>query len=162
MVNQVGAPIGQERAGRPGIGAPAARRPVAGDGRLVEERLADPSLRDHLAHGSKIKVPAAIVEDAEQPAGAPRRGNHRVALCGGHRHHLVGDDVLARFQGADREVRMGVVRCCHDDQINIGIGQEVIDGGVGPHAMLRLSARPALRVARDDCAQLHPCARPIR
>ena len=90
------------------------------------ERLADPSLRDHLAHGSKIKVPAAIVEDAEQPAGAPRRGNHRVALCGGHRHHLVGDDMLARFQGADGEVRMGVVRRRHDHQIDAGVGEETL------------------------------------
>ncbi len=49
---------------------------------------------------------------------------------------------------------MGVVRRRHDHQIDAGVGEETLDGGVGPHAMLRLSARPALRVARDDCAQL--------
>ncbi|MGF6808701.1 hypothetical protein OKW30_003827 [Paraburkholderia sp. Clong3] len=71
--------------------------------------------REQIAHGQKIAIPAAVVKGREQLAARERDIGKRVGVGGAQRDRLVDDHVLAGFEGAAREVEVGVVgRRDHD------------------------------------------------
>ena len=145
LVDQMCAPVVQDRPGRVGLAAPAPRRGVAADRAFKEDRPADHALLEQLLHRQVVPVPAAVVEDREHAARAVAGGDHPVGVGRGEGHHLVDHAMFARIQGPDGQIGVAVVRGRDHDELDGGVGQ-----GVRPDR--HSHARPSPQSARASAA----------
>jgi hypothetical protein len=97
-------------------------------------------------------LPASVVADLQDDAGAANRAVDPPDFVDRQRERLLNEDVLAGARGADREVRVrGVWRGDHDP-VDAGIEQhrvEVLDRMAAVRGRGRLPRLPRSGVARD-------------
>ncbi len=100
-------PVVEDRTGRVGPAAPAARRGKPADRAIHQERATQTILRQELSDGAVIPIPAPVVKDRKRASRAVAGGNHSVGFGSRKRHHLVDHTMAARVECCALPVRRG-------------------------------------------------------
>ena len=117
------------------------------------QRLADGSGLEDLLCPDQRRVVLEVLEGAEGPLGAARRGDQLVAFRHGHRHRLLHGDVLSRGEGVDPHARVQVVGGDDVDGVDLGVVEQVAVVGVRlRRPPLRGALAGAVPVDVADCA----------
>ena len=159
LVDQVRAPVVEDRPGGRGAAAPSSRGGGAADGALEQQRPADPAPVEDVLDGGVVPVPPPIVEDRQHPARSVARGDHPVGIP-----RSMSAMTLSTTQcrdGVERphgQLGVRVVGRGDDDQLDRRVGEGLVELGIAADAVApeghRLLADP--RVAGDDPVQPQP------
>jgi len=137
MVDDVGTPVEQLTAAELGDGLPVVTALVAVAGELDFVDIAELAGVDDVHSGFKAAFEATVVADEKLgAAGLTAEGDELTGLGGGHTEGLFKKDILT---GQKRHFGMGIVvdgAGGDADELDLGIGQQVFDPGVGTAAPL--------------------------
>ena len=111
-------------------------RPLMSEGRAEGENFSDRSLTDQRPGPLVLLHHALILPDHEHLPAFLGSLDHGFAFPDGHRHRFLAQDMLAGFQGPDRNLRVLGIRHADADRVNRRIGQELIHRLVNPAAVL--------------------------
>lgn len=127
--------------------AAARNADVASPGGLVERRgaikvcvefenVAKGSLSDEVLDGQKVRVPPAVLVYADETVVGSGDLGKLVGLSRSRHEWFLGQNVLAGLQGGLCEFKVAVCGSCDDNDIDLGVGEEllvvcvVLDAGV--------------------------------
>lgn len=134
LVDEVGAEVVEDGAA---LGNAHGALPVGRGGGLVAvkvgvelENAAEGVVGEQVADEEEVGVPAAVLVDADEAVAGAGNGDELVGLGGGGDKGLLGEDVLAGFEGGLCEGKVLVGRGGDDDYVDVGVGDEVVGGGV--------------------------------
>ena len=118
-------------------------------------RLADLAGVDHLFGADVRGVEDEVLVDAQHDLRLRRRRDHPVGLRHAERHRLLHGDVLAGLARRHRHVSVQVMRHQQLDQVDVAVGQELVEVGVDLRRAPRLGAllgQLPVRVTHGDDA----------
>jgi len=108
--------------------------PVGGGGGTVSVKMgvelndaAEDIVLDEVLDGQKVRVPPAVLVDADEALVLFGDGNELVGLGGGGNEWLLRQDVLAGLEHGLCEFEMVVGRGRDDDDFNVRVCQELLD-----------------------------------
>jgi len=96
--------------------------------------VADQPIVDGVHYGEEIAVVPAVVVDGEDELVLLGERGHGEGLLRGDAERLLEDDVLAGLEALHGELRVGVMGCNNDGEINVGLLEHLPDTGEGLHA----------------------------
>ena len=163
LVYQIGAQVEEQSPASSGS-ARSRQAPAFGSGRKRSKRLSKRTMdseqirRDEMADGEEVIVPASILEDGEELAGALGGGDEELGLGAGRREGLVYDHRQAGIQRSDAQGNMRAVGSRDDDQIEVAGADHMASAvstiaGSARKRALRLLL--ALSVGGDDSGHTH-------
>ena len=126
-------------------------RPVTVEVRVEFHDFAQRALRDQLAQGEEVGIPAPVLEYADDTAGAFRTGDHLLRLAQGHGERLVDHDMLALRQRRAGQYGMHRIGRGDDDQVDARIGK--CGFGFGDYLHAGMVDQYLARIARDHGVQ---------
>ncbi|MET3146851.1 UNVERIFIED_ORG: hypothetical protein ABIB63_002649 [Xanthomonas axonopodis] len=127
-------------------------RAIAIEVRMKFHHLAQLAFFDQPAHGEKVRIPAAILEHADDASRRIGGSDHLLRLRRIQCKWLVHQHMLAGGQGLQREGGMGVVRGGQHYGIQCGIGQRTVE--VGHHGDAGKIGLRLLWLGRHHAVQL--------
>ncbi|KAI6771054.1 hypothetical protein HG531_009909 [Fusarium graminearum] len=90
------------------------------------EDTAQCTLRDELLEGDKVRVPSSVLVNDEELAVLLGNLDELVGLGRGGNKRLLSQDMLSGLESSLCEFKVVVGRSTDDDQVDIGVGKELL------------------------------------